>query len=404
MSKHKRKGRRKYISDADIISDLQAVAKNMGKKSLTTRDYCRENGAKYCYETMKIRFGSWDTILTKAELELRTCNKKKISDAELINDLQAVAKKMRKKTLKVEDYCKENGAKYIYQTVRMRFKNWNEALKAAGLETKTGYKKHITDIDFIKNLQYVAKNIKKNTLKGKDYCKRNGAKYNYQTVVSRFGSWYIALEKSGLEVRRKNQIVPITSETLLADVARVSKELKMPNLLITEYEKYGNFSTALIREKFGKWNNIKIKAGLKPFPITEDYMQNLFDIWVRYGRKPRGREMVKPFSIGSYVRKFGSWKNALKTFQEYVNHENNNDVDDHGNISLRLQFMALKRDNFSCNKCGCISTEVPLVVKHIIPIDKGGKTGIENLETICNRCIEQQNNRRNIRNQQQDFR
>jgi len=57
--------------------------------------------------------------------------------------------------------------------------------------------------------------------------------------------------------------------------------------------------------------------------------------------------------------------------------------------SLRLWFKVLKRDNFSCKKCGCSPAKDPKVVlhvDHIIPWSKGGETVIENLETLCQDC------------------
>ena len=59
------------------------------------------------------------------------------------------------------------------------------------------------------------------------------------------------------------------------------------------------------------------------------------------------------------------------------------------NISDKLRYQVLKRDNFKCCACGASpakSPEVELHVDHIVPWSKGGLTSIENLQTLCSRC------------------
>ena len=60
---------RKRITDIELINDLRNVANNLGKKSLKMNEYCKENGAKFNYQTAKKRFGSWKEVLEKAGLE-----------------------------------------------------------------------------------------------------------------------------------------------------------------------------------------------------------------------------------------------------------------------------------------------------------------------------------------------
>lgn len=53
-----------------------------------------------------------------------------------------------------------------------------------------------------------------------------------------------------------------------------------------------------------------------------------------------------------------------------------------------IRFDVLKRDNFCCKICGASAAEdgVKLEVDHIVPVSKGGKTEMENLQTLCIRC------------------
>ena len=54
-----------------------------------------------------------------------------------------------------------------------------------------------------------------------------------------------------------------------------------------------------------------------------------------------------------------------------------------GKMTLKKRWSIFKRDNFKCVICGCNKR---LEVDHIIPISKGGKSVINNLQTLCFNC------------------
>ena len=54
-----------------------------------------------------------------------------------------------------------------------------------------------------------------------------------------------------------------------------------------------------------------------------------------------------------------------------------------GKVSNRLRFRVYARDGHCCVKCG---SRRNLEIDHIIPISKGGKTRLDNLQTLCHRC------------------
>lgn len=109
-----------------------------------------------------------------------------------------------------------------------------------------------------------------------------------------------------------------------------------------------------------------------------------------------------------YIARFETFNNALTTFSEYINSEDDNsinnvqDLDDKTSksnvqkkhrtkreISDRLRFSILMRDGFTCKSCGAspVKTQgVELHVDHILPWSKGGETVAENLETKCSKC------------------
>ena len=56
-------------------------------------------------------------------------------------------------------------------------------------------------------------------------------------------------------------------------------------------------------------------------------------------------------------------------------------------VSESLRYDVLKRDNFRCQICGATAQDgAKLQVDHIVPVSKGGKTEMSNLQTLCSRC------------------
>lgn len=52
-----------------------------------------------------------------------------------------------------------------------------------------------------------------------------------------------------------------------------------------------------------------------------------------------------------------------------------------------LRERVMKRDNYTCRLCGkYMPDEVGLQVDHILPISKGGKTVMSNLQVLCSKC------------------
>lgn len=60
-----------------------------------------------------------------------------------------------------------------------------------------------------------------------------------------------------------------------------------------------------------------------------------------------------------------------------------------GNVSLSMRARVFKRDKSTCQMCGANPQNTPgvkLVVDHIIPVDMGGETSLDNLQTLCRDC------------------
>lgn len=293
----------------------------------------------------------------------------------------------------------------------------------------TNARHKISDIEYINDLRLVANNLGKDSLKQRDYCKKNGAKYSVNSPIKRFGDWDSTLKKAGLKGEKSLKGMEygeksIKDEVLLDDLVRVANELKNPNITISDYEKLGKFTHVTMGVRFGSWNKAKEKANLEVIykinNSNEDLFKNILELWSHFGRQPKYGEVISPlskFNGSTYARRFGSWQRALEAFVDYINNieddseeveieesqlisinpvqKNKNSIKKikvkrtSRNINLRLRFMILQRDNFTCKKCGQSPAKNPNVilhVDHIIPWSKEGETVVENLETLCKDC------------------
>lgn len=55
-------------------------------------------------------------------------------------------------------------------------------------------------------------------------------------------------------------------------------------------------------------------------------------------------------------------------------------------MTFKLRFETMKRDNFTCVLCGNTAKESRLEIDHIIPVCRGGKNNMDNLRTTCFKC------------------
>ena len=140
-------------------------------------------------------------------------------------------------------------------------------------------------------------------------------------------------------------------------------------------------------------------------------MINIKNVWLVKGCQPSRRDMddnsISSISSNTYLRRFGTWYNALDEFTSYVNQENNNDVSPiiqstqqviahktKREPSDRLKIQVLMRDGNKCRICGaeCSGGLHNIHFDHIIPWSKGGETTLDNLQVLCSTCNEAKGN------------
>ncbi|NCS99753.1 HNH endonuclease [Candidatus Parcubacteria bacterium] len=199
---------------------------------------------------------------------------------------------------------------------------------------------------------------------------------------------------------------PVSSDDLLNDLRSVSESINSQKITQKEYVKLGKFDVSTFVNRFGSWNEAVNKCGFKSGNIVnysdENLFENILNIWQQKGKQPVRRDLnTSPSKISQspYNRRFSSWAVAMKSFVEYMNNKgvvnvayteiSEKQVKQGRDPNLRLRFQVLKRDNFSCVKCGnspAKNQEVILHIDHILPWSKGGETEIQNLQTLCDRC------------------
>lgn len=258
-------------------------------------------------------------------------------------------------------------------------------------------------------------------------------KYGATTFIKRFESWLNVLEKLGLRTERNStEMKRISDKALVKDLLRVSELLDKKIVTSTEYYDHGKYSSPTITERFGTWSNFVDKAGLEQTGFIrkiedEELFSEIERIWTTLGKQPTTTDMKKgisKYSLDSFTRRFGGWRNALTAFIEYIKSDDNSVIEETKktslqdvevpvtekevakprniiqkrtprNINLKLRFKVLLRDNFKCCYCGASPAKDPNVilhVDHILPWSKGGETELENLQAACSTCNLGKNN------------
>lgn len=71
---------------------------------------------------------------------------------------------------------------------------------------------------------------------------------------------------------------------------------------------------------------------------------------------------------------------------EYQDRRMTNDVE-HAKVTRAMRYDVLRRDDFHCVRCGRGREDgVKLHVDHIVPVSRGGKSVMSNLQTLCEDC------------------
>ena len=116
-------------------------------------------------------------------------------------------------------------------------------------------------------------------------------------------------------------------------------------------------------------------------------------------------EWVSRDDLKEVVNNVGGWERSLRSLRDdgyevEYNPSNKsyifpykdpvNEPKDSRYINKKLRAMILTRDNSTCQMCGKTVKDdgVKLVIDHVIPLNWGGKTELDNLQALCESCNE----------------
>ena len=123
--------------------------------------------------------------------------------------------------------------------------------------------------------------------------------------------------------RFKNQ--KIETGALIEDLKIVSQKIKKTPT-IDEYNNNGQYEASVYIRRFGSWNEALKIAGLPPNNQQwkeSDLLENLISVWLHLGKQPTRRDMdnkqLSKISSGTYLRFYGTWINALEASVAYAN-------------------------------------------------------------------------------------
>lgn len=193
---------------------------------------------------------------------------------------------------------------------------------------------------------------------------------------------------------------------LLESLETYSKINNYQYFATTEYDKWeakiAHSDTFVTR--FGSWAKalriIGVEGGREREYTPEELIENLENIWKEIKYPPGKRQLAKygrKISERPYKRLWGSVQSACKQvalFHEGKISENqlllkSNVKNERKTIPLNIRWAVLKRDNYTCKKCGRSPGKdhsVELEIDHIIPVAKSGANDINNLQTLCHEC------------------
>jgi hypothetical protein len=142
-------------------------------------------------------------------------------------------------------------------------------------------------------------------------------KYSVYIYTQEFGSWNDAVEAAGYTPRANRE--SRSKKELITELNRLAGDDDQPPSK-REMLKNGSFSPETYSLKFGSWNTALEAAGFSPRTqgqhITDDALRSeLKTLTEQLGQKPTTTDMSEKgaYSPGTYIRRFGSWKEALET-------------------------------------------------------------------------------------------
>ena len=194
--------------------------------------------------------------------------------------------------------------------------------------------------------------------------------------------------------------------SLLVELRRVAAATGSGTVTKADLKRIGRVSHSAVVRHFGSLRHALHLAGLKSTRFMkatdEELIAIIIELWEQVlekeGRTPQQEDLKEygfPVSNDTMNRRFGSWRKALvkahaSITEESISEQQSAPVESTPRkrepLSIRKRFFVLKRDHFSCVRCGASVMGVRLEVHHRVPFAKGGSDSLVNLETLCYDC------------------
>ena len=216
----------------------------------------------------------------------------------------------------------------------------------------------------------------------------------------------MSMNKGDFKYEMNAKKVRFTDRELLESLESYANIIKGKYFPTTAYDKWDKkvVHSATFVDRFGSWNKalkiIGIEGGHEKKYTPEELIENLEYIWKEIRYPPGKRQLVKygmKISESPYRRYWGSIKSACEQVALFhkgkITREQlflkENIRNERKPIPLHLRWFVLKRDGYTCRKCGRSpgkDNTVELEIDHIVPVAKNGTNDVDNLQTLCREC------------------
>lgn len=425
------------FSEAQLIQEIQRVS-NLEPSGPLTQLRFREH-ARVSPCTIRRRLGGWQSALRKSGLEHRY-SKRNRSDAQkhYVDLLREAATALNtvSPTMSQFDVWSEGTTS---ETILGFFGAWSKALQDADLVPRacTRPKQAYTSEECLLNLANLWKAIGRqpkydeltrepSRIGPKAYERIWGT---YSKALKAFVDWWYHARPNGQAIPvllPRTKTVTMKEDELLDELMRVAALVGRSHITQGDLRRLSTIDPRTFVGRFGSWSKALGRAGIGLSRFgrrykDEDYFINLMTLWEQIGRRPKYGELTpssSSISPEAYCKRFGSWRKALLAFLEWAkSSEGSFHGDPKGRIELmprivgthkpdlgqrnvpsssrdrkrgasnRERFLVFLRDGFKCVYCGnSVSDGAKLHCDHREPRAKGGKSQIDNYQTLCDQC------------------
>jgi len=226
---------------------------------------------------------------------------------------------------------------------------------------------------------------------------------------------------------QRKRLNEIPKSKILEELEKAAKHFNYTEFGWRELSKVADISGTTVKKYFGTWRKgleaLRIhlqQKGLnlskRPYSPNRIYSdKELFDemesVWQKVGQRPSRTEWEisgPKISYTTYKQRFGGWTNACLKFIEHKMggsilvdtgepsgadkpkpDKNSDKIAIGRSVPLKIRLKVLDRDTYRCVFCGrspATDIGVKLHIDHILPFSKGGKTALDNLQTLCYEC------------------